>query len=144
VQEGLSTIVAEINSDRIAVAQVKTAIKEALRNPTKQMRVTFDAEEPFLRRVKAMWNSFVSLYDACCPDADHEPFETIMEHLTEAFVKVRKTDYGRRDVDWIHPSYRDAGASEFYPNRNLGQLGSIEPDARLSSPPPGFVPRSNP
>jgi len=42
VHEGLPSIVSEINSEKITTAQVNLAIKEALRNPTKQMRVTFE------------------------------------------------------------------------------------------------------
>jgi hypothetical protein len=137
VHEGLPAIVAGISSDRITVAQVKSAIKEALRNPTKQMRITFekllpaykwllvallevpDAEDSALIRVKGNVEQLHSLYDAYCPDADHEPFEIIMEHLTEAFVKVRKTDYGGRVVDWIHPSYRDLVIDELIQNADL-------------------------
>jgi len=137
VHEGLPAIVAEISSDRITVAQVKSAIKEALRNPTKQMRVTFekllpaykwflvallevpDASGSLLIRVKGNVEHLHSLYDAYCPDAAHEPFEIIMEHLTEAFVKVRKPDHGGRVVDWIHPSYRDLVIDELTQNADL-------------------------
>jgi hypothetical protein len=137
VHEGLPTIVGEINSDKITSEQVKLAIKEALRNPTKQMRVTFqkllpsykwflvallevpDAEGSHLIRLKGNVEELRALYDAYCPDADHEPFETILEHLTEAFVKVRKTDFGGRMIDWIHPSYRDLVIEELVQNADL-------------------------
>jgi hypothetical protein len=137
VHEGLPAIVAEINSDRVMGAQISFAIKEALRNPTRQMRVTFerllpaykwfliallevpDTEESFLVRVRGNVERLHSLYDAYCPDSDHEPFETILEHLTEAFVKVRKTASNGRVVDWIHPSYRDLVIEELVRNADL-------------------------
>jgi len=42
-----------------------------------------------------------------------------MEHLTEAFVKVRTTDYGGKVVDWIHPSYRDLVIDELIQSADL-------------------------
>lgn len=79
-----------------------------------------DAEESPLIRISGNVEQLHSLYDAYCPDVDHEPFETIMEHLTEAFVKVRKTEYyGSRVVDWIHPSYRDLVIEELVQNADL-------------------------
>ena len=117
--------------------QIKSAIKDSLRNPTKQMRVTFeklpsaykwflvavlelpDAEESYSVRLRGNVANLRNLYEAYCPDADHQPFETIMEHLTEAFVKVRETDFGGTVVDWIHPSYRDLVIEELIKNAEL-------------------------
>jgi hypothetical protein len=47
-------------------------------------------------------------YAGYCPEANHEAFETVIRHLTEAFVKTRETMRGIRIVDWIHLSYREA------------------------------------
>jgi len=137
VHEGLPPIISELNSDKVTSAQVTLAIKEALRNPTKQMRVTFEklpsaykwflvallevpeAEGSILKRIQGNVEKLQSLYDAYCPDTDHRPFNTIMEHLTEAFVKVRRTDWGGTVVDWIHPSYRDLVIEELIQNADL-------------------------
>jgi len=137
VHEGLPSIVSEINTDKITAAQINLAIKEALRNPTKQMRVTFEKlppaykwflvalletpemEGPSLLRIKGNIEKLRSVYDAYCPDKDHKPFEIIREHLTEAFVKVRSTEWGGTSVDWIHPSYRDLVIDELIQNADL-------------------------
>jgi hypothetical protein len=137
VHEGLPLIVSEINSDKVTSAQVELAVREALRNPTKQMRVAFeklppaykwflvalleipDAEDSNLIRISGNAEKLQTLYDAYCPDADHEPFKTVMDHLTEAFVKARTTDWGGTVVDWIHPSYRDLVIEELIQNADL-------------------------
>jgi hypothetical protein len=123
VDESLPVIVSEMLSGGIKDAQVKLAVKEALRNPTKQMRVTFQKLPPaykwFLvallevpqnpQAIGGNVEKLKALYEAYCPDEGHEPFNEVMDHLTEAFVKVRKSQYrwGGPMVDWIHPSYRD-------------------------------------
>ncbi len=137
VHEGLPSIVSEICADRITSAQVGLAIKEALRNPTKQMRVTFEKLPPAYKwflvallevpevegsglfRIKGNVEKLRCLYDAYCPDREHMPFETVMEHLTEAFVKARATGWGGTSVDWIHPSYRDLVIDELIQNADL-------------------------
>jgi hypothetical protein len=137
VHEGLAPIVSQVNSDRITSEQVSLAVGEALRNPTKQMRLTFEklpsaykwflvallelpeAEDSSLIRISGNVEKLQTLYDAYCPDADHRPFKTIMDHLTEAFVKVRTTDFGGKVVDWIHPSYRDLVIEELIQNADL-------------------------
>jgi hypothetical protein len=123
VHESLPLIVSEIRSDSIKSVQVKLAVKEALRNPTKQMRVTFQKLPPAYKwflvslleapqsplTVGGNIGRLRDLYEAYCPDEDHEPFTDVMDHLTEAFVKVRQSQspWGDPMVDWIHPSYRD-------------------------------------
>lgn len=123
VDESLPVIVSEMRSDGIKDSQVKLAVKEALRNPTKQMRVSFQKLPPaykwFLvallevpqnpQTIGGNVERLKVLYEAYCPDEGHEPFKEVMDHLTEAFVKVRKSQYtwGGPMVDWIHPSYRD-------------------------------------
>lgn len=127
VHGSLLRIVSEVQSENIKGSQVRVAIKEALSNPTKQMRLTFHklpaaykwflvalleipASSPaVLGEGERLGNveSLQVLYETYCPDKDHEPFKTVMDHLTEAFVKARKSLWGRTVVDWIHPSYRD-------------------------------------
>lgn len=135
VREGLPSIVTEMTSVRIAPEQVRLAVKEALRNPTKQMRLTFEKLLPAYKwflvalleipepegqtRVAGNVDKLQSIYETYCPEADYQPFESIMEHLTEAFVKVRKTDWRGIMVDWIHPSYRDLVIEELIQNVEL-------------------------
>jgi hypothetical protein len=123
VDESLPVIVSRMRSDGFKDAQVMLAVREALRNPTKQMRVTFQKLPPaykwFLvallevpqspQTVGGNVERLKVLYEAYCPDEGYEPFTEVMDHLTEAFVKVRKERYnwGGPMVDWIHPSYRD-------------------------------------
>jgi hypothetical protein len=135
VDESLPVIVSEMRSDGIKDAQVKLAVKEALRNPTKQMRVTFQKLPPaykwFLVAMLEVPQSpqtiggnverLKALYEAYCPEEGHEPFKAVMDHLTEAFVKVRKSQYpwGGPMVDWIHPSYRDLVIEELIQESGL-------------------------
>lgn len=135
VHESLPLIVSEIRSDNMKSAQVQLAVKEALRNPTKQMRVTFQRLPPaykwFLvsllevpqspKTVGGNVSGLRDLYEAYCPDEVHEPFNAVMDHLTEAFVKVRKSEYswGGPIVDWIHPSYRDLVIEELIQESGL-------------------------
>lgn len=120
VGESLPLIVSEMKSDSLKPAQVKLAVAEALRNPTKQMRITFQklpAAYKWLlvslleipqnsEMVSGNLEKLKRLYEAYCPDQDHEPFKTVLDHLTEAFVRVRTNYWDRSIVDWIHPSYR--------------------------------------
>jgi hypothetical protein len=139
VHESLPRIVSGLESEGIKAAQVSSAIREALRNPTKQMRLTFQRlpmaykwllvallEVPTstvatvidLQRLGNVEN-LRTLYDTYCPDEDHEPFASVLDHLTEAFVKVRSTTWDKPVVDWIHPSYRDLVIDELIQDASL-------------------------
>jgi len=126
VHESLPRIVSEVRSENVNSSQVKLAIQEALRNPTKQMRLTFQklpaaykwflvalleipADTGSVSQVDRLGNvkNLQTIYEAYCPDEVHEPFKTVLDHLTEAFVKARETIWDEFVVDWIHPSYRD-------------------------------------
>jgi hypothetical protein len=139
IHEGLPHIVSELRSGNIQSAQVKLAVREALRNPTKQMRLTFQRlpaaykwflvallempvsinAPPDLREMRGDFPSLRALYEAYCPDTDHEPFDKVVEHLTEAFVKSRKTPWQQPIIDWIHPSYRDLVIEELIQDSGL-------------------------
>jgi hypothetical protein len=139
VHESLPRIVSELRSGNIKDSQAKIAIQEALSNPTKQMRLTFQklpaAYKWFLvallevpastgvpfSEVEKSGNidNLHSLYTEYCPDQDHEPFKTVTDHLTEAFVKVRETIWRKIMVDWIHPSYRDLVIEELIRDSSL-------------------------
>jgi hypothetical protein len=102
------------------------AIKDALRNPTKQMRLTFralpvshkwllvallevsaESMSELLNYFRGNREALSDLYEEYCPEKDREPFARVLEQLTEAFVKARARHNGQVMVDWIHPSYRD-------------------------------------
>jgi hypothetical protein len=139
VHEGLTHILSEVRSGNMESPQVKLAITEALHNPTKQMRLTFRglpaAYKWFLvalleiptgpgvlsdaREMFGNLGELRTLYEAYCPEADHEPFEDVVQHLTEAFVKLRKTVWKKQSVDWIHPSYRDLVIDELIQDSSL-------------------------
>jgi hypothetical protein len=127
VGEALPPIIQGIRSGNTENSQVKLAVSEALRNPTKQMKLSFRGLPPgykwFLvallevptspgsrleaRQLLGNLDELRELYETYCPDDDREPFERVAEHLTEAFVKSRTTLWKRQSIDWIHPSYRD-------------------------------------
>lgn len=135
--ESLPQLVRKMKSEKLKNAEISAAITEALRNPTKQMRLAFRklpaAYKWFLVALLQIsesdngwrWKGNVpvlrDLYDSYCPEAVYEPFDTVLSHLTEAFVKMRtsampiRTNY----VDWIHPSYRDLIIDELVDSSEL-------------------------
>ncbi len=133
VHESLPLIASDIRSEKISDSQVRSAVKEALRNPTKQMRLTFQKLPPAHKwflvalleipiiKIERFGNvqNLQVLYEAYCPDRDHEPFKVVMDQLTEAFVKVRKSTWGSSMADWIHPSYRDLVIEELMQDSGL-------------------------
>lgn len=137
ISESLPDLINKLGAEKLNKAEIAAAITEALRNPTKQMRLAFRqlpaAYKWFLvallqiSEVEARWASegniakLRDLYDSYCPEVVHEPADTVLTHLTEAFIKVRSLMLGRsRDqVDWIHPSYRDLVIDELVDNAEL-------------------------
>ena len=125
IQEGLPNLLRGSTTRRTDKHHLKAAIKEALRNPTKQMRLAFRAlplaykwflialleisevDLPLILHVKGNLEKLQELYEVYCPAIDQEPFTTVMDHLTEAFIRTRRTQWSGASVDWIHPSYRD-------------------------------------
>lgn len=100
-------------------------VSEALSNPTKQMRVSF-RKLPACHR----WLMFALLetdqgrifdgvgrtelqdrYDALCPPSVHQPYERVLDELTEAFIKKSPGMFAE-EIDWIHPSCRDLAIDE--------------------------------
>jgi hypothetical protein len=81
-------------------------------------------------------------FDRLCPAGPHESFESAIDQLTEAFVKISRP-YAALDefpeeaeqIGWIHPSYRDVVidqlasdpdmASRFIANTNLAGINLI-------------------
>jgi Novel STAND NTPase 3 len=139
IHESLPRITLEVQPDAVRDTQVRQVIKEALRNPTKQMRITFQKlpaaykwflvallEIPAytggihvdLDRLGTVEN-LQPLYEAYCPERDQEPFKIVMDHLTEAFVKIRTILWRIPIVDWIHPSYRDLVIEELIQDASL-------------------------
>jgi hypothetical protein len=136
VQESLPALLKSVRSQPVKSDQVRLALKEMLRNPTKQMRVAFQKLpaaykwflvalleiseiETFSGAHSSNIKRLRKLYESYCPDVDREAFETVTDHLTEAFVKTRKSLHGTSVVDWIHPSYRDLVIDELIEDANL-------------------------
>lgn len=116
VSEGLPTLVTMTQSGTISKWEVSRKIDEAIRNPTKQMRLTFRGLPVALK-----WY-LISMLDATdlektylsyCPDEKRTPFEEATQQLDEAFIHLRPSIRNLREgryiptADWIHPSYRD-------------------------------------
>ena len=124
VEELVPTLVSQDDSPQV----VRSQIAEALRNPTKQMRVTF-RKLPVCHRwllfalleadgvnevPKALGGSSQALkarYEALCPIDQQQPFNKILNELTEAFVKQSPGLFAV-EIDWIHPSCRDLAIEE--------------------------------
>ena len=71
------------------------------------------------REIRGNLSELRVLYEADCPEVNHEPFEKVVQHLTEAFVKLRKTEWKKPSIDWIHPSYRDLVIDELIQDSSL-------------------------
>jgi len=133
IHENLPGILSSKRQKRLDESEVGAAIREALRNPTRQMRVAFQnlphAYKWFLVALLEISETGLSykgnieplsrLYDDYCPEAHREPFDRVLQHLTEAFVKRRDNPIGAHIVDWIHPSYRDLVIEELIEDADL-------------------------
>jgi hypothetical protein len=120
VSESLPSIASEFRADKVSDKQLLVEIAEAIRNPTKQMRLSFRGllpglkwffiallgltEDPFL--INQM-SRLKDLYEQYCPEGDRIPFERVTLEMREAFIKLRPDYFGGQRADWIHPSYRD-------------------------------------
>jgi len=112
------------NQQNLPKPKVQIRIAEALSNPTNQMRVSF-------RRLTAphRWLLYALLesdlfsaggrslrrlrerYEALCPTGLHQPFERVLDELTEAFIR-KSPGLFEQGVDWIHPNCRDLAIVE--------------------------------
>lgn len=136
VQESLPALVVGMRSNTLKSGDVLLALKEMLRNPTKQMRVAFQKLPSAYKwllvalleisEIEPPWSyagnvsRLRATYEAYCPDGDRETFDTVADHLTQAFVKTLKSLHGTRiDIDWIHPSYRDLVIDELIEDAKL-------------------------
>lgn len=112
---------------------VKHQIEEALSNPTKQMRVTFrklpvchrwllfalleaDHMSVMSRILCGSTQRLQERYEALCPSNDQQPFNKVLNELTEAFVK-KSPGLFASEIGWIHPSCRDLAIEELAQSR---------------------------
>jgi hypothetical protein len=119
VSEGLPTLVAMAQSGTTSKWEISRKIDEAIRNPTKQMRLTFRGLPVALKWYLISMLDATDLektektYVSYCPDEKRTPFEEATRQLDEAFIHLRTSIRGLREgkyipnADWIHPSYRD-------------------------------------
>jgi len=115
--------------------QVAKEITEAIRDPTKRMRTSFRALPGSHQRMLVALleadamptvDRLRRLYEQHFPACDRGPFQSIVEGLAEAFVRLRRKPARSLDepsrivlVDWIHPSYRDLVVEELASNPAL-------------------------
>jgi hypothetical protein len=132
VSESLPSLASDYKAGKLDDAELTAEIKEAIRNPTKQMRLAFRGlipalkwffvalleltEDPF--EIHQM-SKLQKLYEQYCPECDRVPFDQVTSELQEAFIKLRPDYYGGQRADWIHPSYRDLVIDELVANYEL-------------------------
>ncbi len=132
VGESLPSLATALESGSLTDDRLQAEIREAIRNPTKQMRLAFRGlipglkwllvslleltEDPYLIRQMAR---LTELYEQYCPEGQRVPFDQAVLELREAFIKVRPDRYGGQRADWIHPSYRDMVIDELAANYEL-------------------------
>jgi hypothetical protein len=143
VGESLPTLVANFKVGRLDDNQLAAEIKEAIRNPTKQMRLAFRGLVPALKwylvaLLELTEDAFLTnqmsrlkaLYEQYCPEFDRIPFDQATLELREAFIKVRPFYLGGERADWIHPSYRDLVIDElvasYEPRMHFFRRASLE------------------
>ena len=103
---------------------IPSRIAEALRDPTKQMRVSFrNLPTPHRWLLYALLESdrlsvsalsdhgLQKRYEELCPPSSHKPFTRVRDELTEGFVRKTAVHFGT-SIDWIHPSCRDLAIDE--------------------------------
>lgn len=103
------------------------AIERCLVNPTKEMTIAFrklpsahkwmlfallEAERDSFFKSNGNIDAVKKSYSAMCPIDEQEPFETVAEELTEAFIRRTKGWLRSNSVEWIHPSCRDLTIQE--------------------------------
>ena len=126
VCESLPTLVAKIRLGTLSHHEIFAKVDEAIKNPTKQMRLTFRGlgvalkwylismlEMPQSRSIPGSPGTLEEGYVRYCPDERRIPFEEATQQLNEAFVHIKvfvRIGQGVKHsvfADWIHPSYRD-------------------------------------
>lgn len=120
VGESLPSLAADFKVGKLDDDQLVAEIKEAIRNPTKQMRLAFRGLVPGLKwflvalleltedthRIHQV-STLKALYEQYCPECERVPFGQATLELREAFIRMRPDIFGGQRADWIHPSYRD-------------------------------------
>jgi hypothetical protein len=119
VSESLPALIAKARSGVISKQEISTRIDEAIKNPTRQMQLTFRGlpvalkwylvsmlEMPQDRLRPSQVNDLEKKYVSYCPDEKRTPFGEATQQLNEAFIRVRDS-FSATIADWIHPSYRD-------------------------------------
>ena len=132
VGESFPSLAADFKTGKLDDKQLAAEIKEAIRNPTKQMRLAFRGLVPGLkwflvalleltedRFQMDQMSTLKALYEEYCPECDRVSFEQAILELSEAFIKLRPSLFGRREADWIHPSYRDLVIDELVASYEL-------------------------
>jgi len=132
VDESLPLLVAKNRSGQLKPDDLKAEIREAIRNPTKQMRLTFRNLPPALKwylisileMPERSWlpsgpPKLKEIYESYCQCNEIIPFEEVTKQLNEAFIRVREGQAFGRYADWIHPSYRDLVIEELTADSEL-------------------------
>ncbi len=129
----IEELVPKLDLKEVSAQVIKNQIAEALSNPTKQMRVSFrklpvchrwllfalleaDGLSSLSNMLGGSSSSFQERYEALCPADDQQPFNKVLNELTEAFVKKSPSLF-TSEIDWIHPSCRDLAIEELAQSR---------------------------
>ena len=131
VSEYLPRLTAGARSGTLTRWQISAQIDEAIRNPTKQMQLTFRGlPVPLKWYLVSMLElpqggksdgseDLKKKYLSYCPEEKRISFEEATQQLREAFIRVRQMGRSAHFVDWIHPSYRDLVIDELAADSDL-------------------------
>jgi hypothetical protein len=127
VKEEATSMTSIKTKDAKGRAQLTALIQQAIQNPTKRMRLSYEKLEVaqkwlLVSLLEAGSDSntakLLTLFQKFYPAANDDVFDQIVDVLTEAFLRLQKVKdwvltsgkMALQDVtqiEWIHPSYRD-------------------------------------
>lgn len=117
----------------VDLGNLEREMHDVIVNPTERTKTTFRALPPGHK-----WALIAMLevgltptlketsesYSRLCPEQDQEPFEDVLDQLTESFIKRTRQpalsgDGPTEILSWIHPSYRDLVIDELMREASL-------------------------
>lgn len=115
--------------DTLSVGLIAQIIQTSLSSPTISMRRTFEAIAAAHRWLLFAMVEASSLgtpnledvrrrYEAICPEEDLQPFDLIIDELSEAFVNRSQSEAGTK-LYWMHPSAMDMVVEAFAQDERL-------------------------
>ena len=124
VSERMPMLVSSDGRLLVEPSQIESEVAEAINNPTKRMRISFEALDPEQKQLliamlqAGSWPKVADVkttYENYRRGRRGSTFEEVLEQLNEAFITVPYPGH----VSWIHASYRDLVIDELHGDADL-------------------------